>query len=152
MCIPFRTCERFQNIVQDRSLWIRVDARQSPNTLQKALYCLHNVNEHTKQMHLAGDNKSKLLFDLAFPIGKHGTCTFSKLTVLALENQFIDGYKVWCMKNLLTVFLLTAISVFHQSVSTKSGRAKLSKFICQQLLHVFPGRWYTFSKTAGNYS
>lgn len=90
----FRTCVRLENLVQDKSLWTVIDARQSPNSLKKGAYCLRNVNDRTKRLYLAADNKAKLVFSLVFPIGHDSLCDLSKLSVLALENQFIDGYNV----------------------------------------------------------
>lgn len=87
-----RTCERFKSLVTDRSLWIKVEAREDPLDDEKIEFCLNNVNENTTQMCLAANRRSKLIFT------KELATKFPNIRVLALENQLLLG-------NLVCTFL-----------------------------------------------
>lgn len=87
----FRTCQRFNYLVKDANLWKHVDGRQPPNTAEKVHFIKDRFNERTTHILLSADQRYKEIVsykDFTLP------CLAKNLTVLALENQCIDGREV----------------------------------------------------------
>lgn len=89
-----RTCQRLHELVKDPRLWKVIDARCSPNTLEKVQYCEERINDRTTRVLFAADSRCKEIVSNRLFKGSVG----QNLTVLALENQRIDGKYVWSWK------------------------------------------------------
>lgn len=80
------TCHRLSCLVEDQSLWISIDGRLRPNSIDKIEFCWSHVKEKTKRLLLAAESRSQFVLspNHIFSPGK-----LSNLTVLSLEHQCI---------------------------------------------------------------
>ncbi|XP_018324801.1 uncharacterized protein LOC108736746 isoform X2 [Agrilus planipennis] len=86
-----RTCTRFERLVTDPKFWKHVYARKPPNDISKAEFITNNVGSYTKHILLAGDKRSDQIIPLSIFTQEN---FLTNITVLALENQFLDGKTV----------------------------------------------------------
>lgn len=83
-----RTCSQFANLVLDKSLWRCIDGRYTPNKRKKVKYLQKRINAKTTDIRFAGQNQAHLISNYKFFSNKN-----VRLTVLAIENQFINAQK-----------------------------------------------------------
>ncbi|KAK5638148.1 hypothetical protein RI129_012443 [Pyrocoelia pectoralis] len=85
------TCQRFSCLVEDQSLWIHIDGRAVPNTLDKTEFCWRHATEKTKRLLLAGTLRSQFILS---PNNIFSPEKLSNLTILSLEHQYIKYCKL----------------------------------------------------------
>lgn len=103
MCINiiFRTCERFNNVCYDKTLWEKVDVRHNVYTLNKLKRLTDFFQPNTKLFATKGPvNTLHSTDDPAITISK---CFLQELSnsspnlkTLIIENHVIDSSKVCC--------------------------------------------------------
>lgn len=77
---------RFEQLILEKSLWKRIDARDEPNDKKKINYILDRVHNLTEMLLLRG----KIVYPRVVEIIQSGA--FKKLTILSLENQTISQH------------------------------------------------------------
>ncbi|KAK4877953.1 hypothetical protein RN001_010459 [Aquatica leii] len=79
------TCNRFGYLVQDQSLWMHIEGRSEPNTLDKIDFCWKNIGPKSRSLKLSGHRRSQVLLSSKILDSNK----LSSLTILALEHQCI---------------------------------------------------------------
>ncbi|XP_050305403.1 uncharacterized protein LOC126742683 isoform X2 [Anthonomus grandis grandis] len=83
-----RTCTKFEQIVEDKQLWKLIDARDNPNTTEKARYISERVHQETSQIMVRAESTrcgNIRVEDL------RSWMKLQNLQILALENQCFNG-------------------------------------------------------------
>lgn len=90
-----KTCQRFKYLIKERKLWRRLDVLDHPMCARKFKFFFDNVNNTTDTVMVSGISKKEKTLTFSQFIKLYKVC--DNLTVLAIENQYINSDEVCVM-------------------------------------------------------
>nr|XP_022921095.1 uncharacterized protein LOC111429415 [Onthophagus taurus] len=82
-----KTCGRLNDLIEKECFWRYIDARDSPNTVEKIEYCAQKCNQATRDVRICADGRHLVIISSTF----FRYLNRASITILALENQKICG-------------------------------------------------------------